>query len=469
MISIMIRLLVGLCCALLVACSSEELLHRQEPLCDDLIIPNTKLYNDLLAKNYEVPPVLNAKNFLPQQMLYSSIYSVKDEVYSDGFLDHYQIETPWGRYTAGGTYQLKTRLNELIAIDALKKISSGKAALNGFTGGVEGLIMAPFKAVGLISSMFSSDKKEKNDFDENEIKEFEKYQNRKNIVNTVNLENPRLAKLIEKRGAVEYSAPKVELQGQGMVNSLIGYGKQVSEIQKHFNIDPYSDNDVLRAEIQRVARLQTGGGLSTSMATSSSNALSMLGQVNSAVGAVGAISIYADEATQRKQTRFELLRAGVSDALIEKFQAASGLSVVFRTQITNSLIALKGVAGRDELIKTASMITDYESGQIFLQTCFSLVNLFHQVNYTRFIKDTPLPSVAADSGKVFIVLAADHLYWTENLKDFVEETLDAIIEDGKYSSVEAHITAKVSNRVFQELQKRGVKVVEQADPNKYAL
>ena len=451
------------------ACSGT-LKHNQGQLCEDLIIPGSKLSKHLAEKGYEVPPVLNSATFLPKRMKASPIYTVRDAVYSDGALDHYQIDSKWGTYYAGGTYQLKTRLNELIAIDALSKISATDAAVDGVVGGVEGLVMAPFNAVGAISSLFSGspDRKETRTISEPEPVDFTKQKTKKS---DIDLDNSRVGKLV-KKGREYYTpipAPTVEAQGQGLVGGLLGYNDKVAEIQKEFHIDPFSDNEVLRSEIQRVARAKASGSMTTSLSSSSAAALSALSTINTAAGVVNSISIYADEASQRELIHKELLKAGISDALYKRFEEAPGLSLLFRTQITNIIMQLKGVNDRDELIKLASFAEDYEVGQSFLMMFATLPKLYNEVHFTRFINDVPLPTAVTKDGRAFIAVAADHLYWTEGADILVNETLNGIIEDGKVHTVEMRITAKASPRFRAELQKRGIRVVEVEDPAKFTL
>lgn len=455
---------------LLTSCSGT--IHQKEYIpCDDLVVPNNSNYQRLQKGGYEVPPVLDSATILPPRMKQSPIYTVEKDVYSDGYYDHFTIRSPYGTFYAGGVYQLKIRLNELIAIDALKKTSSLGATFDGILGGIGDLAMAPFNAVGAITSVFTSDDKEEEitesvsepapiDFTKQNVKP-----------KKIDYDNSRVGKLLAmgKKYYRSVPAPKVESESEGVIGGLLGYSDKVIEIQKKFNIDPYSDNEVLRSEIQRVASAQTGGKMTTSISSSSATVLSALNTANSAANLINSISIYADEKKQKEMIQKELKAAGVTDELYQRFDNAPGLSLLFKTQITNVLMQLKGVNNRDELIKLASYVEDYELGQSILQMYATLPRLYKQVKFVRFIEDVPMITAVTKDGKAYISLASDHLYWTDSLEILLDITLNGIIEDGGIHTVEMQITGKTSPRVITELQKRGIRVVVLEDPEKYSL
>ena len=142
-----------------VSCSSKK--YKVADFCEDVFIPGNKYYetNVKHQEGFEIPPVLKAKDILPPSMLGNKLYTIKDEVYSDGTIDHFYLKSKWGDSKAESFLILKTRINEVNALESLDKLERvpffkglGKSAL--------AVITSPCKLVKLIGKMFTASPKE---------------------------------------------------------------------------------------------------------------------------------------------------------------------------------------------------------------------------------------------------------------------------------------------------------------------
>ncbi|MDH3609787.1 MAG: hypothetical protein OEQ24_11175, partial [Gammaproteobacteria bacterium] len=89
---------------------------------------------------YEVPPILQAKDVVPEELLKSDLYTIEDEVATHGYTNTYQINSKFGKFTAHGNEMLVQRIQEIRAIQELENIKKSKK----FSEGVKAGAKAPF-------------------------------------------------------------------------------------------------------------------------------------------------------------------------------------------------------------------------------------------------------------------------------------------------------------------------------------
>ena len=68
---------------------------------------------------YEVPPELHPAAILPDLLAAGTDYHVVDPVQSDGLMNHYVLESKFGRFEAYGKFALAVRVNEVRALTEL--------------------------------------------------------------------------------------------------------------------------------------------------------------------------------------------------------------------------------------------------------------------------------------------------------------------------------------------------------------
>ena len=78
---------------------------------------------------YESGVLLNAADVLPADLLRGPSYRVREQVATDGFMAHFEIDTDFGTFTAIGVPQAKRRIAECEAIRKLVETSKGDLPL----------------------------------------------------------------------------------------------------------------------------------------------------------------------------------------------------------------------------------------------------------------------------------------------------------------------------------------------------
>lgn len=452
-----------------VSCSSKK--YKVEDFCEDVFIPGNKYYetNVKHQEGFEIPPVLKAKDILPPSMLGNKLYKIRDDVYSDGTIDHFYLESKWGDSKAESFLILKTRINEVNALESLDKLER-VPFLKGLGKSVWAIVSSPWQLVKLIGKAFtpSGKKPTKEDLEDEdklrELKEQAVAQNDENAENDDDSElvNKRFGKILDDdKDFVEHipynKFNSDETANVNTVQSLIGVRENIVEILEQFHIDPDNTNPVLRDKILHISKMKAYGGLTTSLVPST-QVLTILNTTKTFVDAADTISVYSTEKEQMEKIHDGLLLAGCSEKLIDKFEKADGFSTFLKVIIANNVIRLRKVKDVNELIKIAVMVDDYEIGWMMMQAFAILPTLYEKEPFVRFIKDSPLATVVTKDNIVLITFAGDHLYWVRDTSMFFKETLEAIKEDGVIpKEIVAMVKGIPSERFKNELQKLGIK------------
>jgi len=420
---------------------------------DDIFRPDEKQLNYERQLGYETPMVLSIKDILPNNRSKTSIYNIEDTVYNDGFLNHYTIDTKWGKFYAGGTEKLKIRLNEIIAIDAMKKISTSDALVESAKKSGKEILLAPVDAIktvgnaildpsetakkaakipmGVVDFFSGIGSKVKNGF-----------YSAKEDINKPTSKNNFSNSIVNK--SVDFA------------QDFIGYNDNVRNIEKHYKIIPDSDNEILHNEIRRLARLQTSVSFSSNFIPSIPM-FNEISTINGAIGLVDKVSIYEDKVIQEKKVHDELLAIGLSENDIRKFQATPALTTSMRTKVTNAILKLPQVKNRYSPIKLACNIKTYETAWIFVQIMNVLPKLNQQYKFTSFLPEMPLPALINAKGQLIIPLMSDALFWTETLANISNGVYNIAKKQPNIKSITYVVSGTISQRTISELNKLGIK------------
>ncbi len=76
---------------------------------------------------FEAPPVFHFSKLFPGIALTGSNYRIEEWVHNDGYLNGYQLTTPYGTFDVQSTALLNIRLQELHAIQQMEEIERGDA------------------------------------------------------------------------------------------------------------------------------------------------------------------------------------------------------------------------------------------------------------------------------------------------------------------------------------------------------
>jgi hypothetical protein len=352
---------------------------------------------------FEVPPVLQASELAPPDLLQGPTFTVDDQVPIRGMLGYFTIRADVGTFEAHGREMLRIRVGELRAIAQLNQTSQSteflKAAANAVARPVEStaqMLLHPVETVqgvpGGVSRFFDR----------------------------LELGAQTLA------GAVSAPAPsstdRAELLGRrvgGLTADVFGYESERRALAKSLGVDPYTTNPVLAKKLNDMAWVAFSGrvGVNTliSVFVPASIAISAASVTNTMIYDTPAADLIA-----RNQQR--LMAMGASEQETQALIKNPWYSLSVLTSLVTALDRLAGVDGRPAVIVLATTATTEDQAR-FVANAVEMLAAHHQTV-------APLAAVVAQgtvigrtqSGALFVPGAVDYVAWTQQVASFAGRT-----------------------------------------------
>ena len=380
------------------------------------------------AGGYEAALTLKAADLLPSETLNSDLYQIQDKVQNDGFMNRYIVTSQWGRWEVPSNALLDIRLTEIVAMSEMRKIEEG----NSFSGaiqddardlgeGVTNMINDPKGALegatSGVSKMFAL--------------AGESWKNRK-----TSKDEPLLSNL---------------------GNTISGFSKEKRELAAQFGVDPYSSNEDLHVELDRIARAASSGVMVGMVA----KAL-IPGGIGLALSATDLSHSLNELVTTSSETelriinREKLQEIGMDAVLIERFLDDSSTSSTYKTYLVGTLETMQGVAGRDLFLDWAIGSLSEDVAFFKAQSAIMYAG-YHtqQKKLDRFARfGATLTGIDSDNSLVAHA-ALDHLLWTESFALVLESLNDKIAVAEKVQDKQISLSGTASQKSIAELEERG--------------
>jgi hypothetical protein len=372
----------------------------------------------------EAPPVLRAPDLAPAELLSGSDFKVDDVVPTDGFYGIFTVRGAYGSVQARGVAMLRVRTAEMQALARLEETTRAEAIVGGAKDSAEQTLHAAGQTI-------------------------------RDPVGTVERAPESVGRLFSRLGAkVEKSVEKLTGTGDSSASSgqREGIAKARRSLAQQLGVDPYTDNPLLSAKLDQVARWERTGALALSIGT-------------------GAASIWAGIATKTltliwtmtpeevralNEKRLASLAPSASVEEIRVFLRNPAFTPTTQTLFVDQLESLPVKRGRDSLVRLAGEMENYDQAR-FLIAATGLLTAYHE-------RVAPLSSVESrgrlavgltSAGLLILAVPVDCLAWSDRLVEFGRRS------DLRASRREILITGATTPRTRQELQARGWKVREQ--------
>jgi hypothetical protein len=360
------------------------------------------LYQTAFAQSpaaFETAVVLNASDLLPAESLRGPSHRVRDQVSTDGFMAHFEIDTDFGTFEAVGVPQVQRRIIEAEAIRKLVETSKGDL----FAEGLKRSVTQPIDAVKNIA---------------------------KDPVTSIKRAPKTVGHFFSKVGSsIGRGADKVKKSSEAgespsagdignAAKNAAGFDKAKLDTAKQLGVDPYSDNARLQEEMDKVTWAFFAGGLPLRVGA----AVASAGIAVTATNMVGipedTYALTQSELALRDSR--SLTAMGLKEKDIKDFQIQSNLSTTRRHRIVKSLEALPGAAGRGRIILLANSCET--TGQAdFLIAALSIL-AERQRSGAADYKDLHvfgrLPGATTAAGTLEVPAPVDHVTWTEQVAAF---------------------------------------------------
>lgn len=379
------------------------------------------------ANDLENPGTLKASSILEPELVKGKHHEVEDVVKNDGLLNHYTVNSSFGKFRVTSTSSLRNLVREIEAIAAMRKVETDDTAIKSLKKSGENTI------TGL-----------KNLFSEPE----ETFENAAEGVR--GLFN-RAKGTIGKREITGAEDSRVE--------QIIGMSKSKGQIATKFGVNMYSRNEVLQTELDRLAMGDYLGGLGMGVATSFVPGVGGLILTTSGTARLLNEAINSTPASELwLQNNDKLLSMGMNGDTVKLFLNNPHFSPALQTILVTALESLKGAENRELFVKVALQASDTDMAKIITETAVLTAGYHKNVNKINKIEPMArLTKVVSQKGALVVVLPTDYVSWNRKVADITKD----LIEKARQKNIDDYeiwTTGRFSPKAEKELQAIGWKL-----------
>ena len=354
---------------------------------------------------YESGVLLNAADVLPADLLRGPSYRVREQVATDGFMAHFEIDTDFGTFTAIGVPQAKRRIAECEAIRKLVETSKSDLFAEGLKRSVEQPIAAVKNIVkDPVGSVKQAPKTVGHFFGK--------------VGSAIGRGAEKVADRVS--GGDEPSAGEVGASIGNTAKNAAGFDKAKLDTAKQLGVDPYSDNPRLQEEMDKVTWAFFAGGLPLRIGAAAAS-----GGASLALTATNMVGIPEDTyaLTQSElalRDERSLAAMGVTPEDIKAFQIHAALSTTRRHRIVTYLEALPKAQGRGHMVRLACSCDSPEQAEFFISALAILAERQRSgaADYASLKILGRLPGATTATGELHVPAPVDHVTWTDQVAGF---------------------------------------------------
>ena len=418
----------------------------------------------LAQSKFEKPPVLQAKDVLPEALIKGPFHEVDSRVTSDGYFNEFKLKSKFGNFNVEGQQLLELRIGELNALNELDRLSSTKVIGDAMYEGGKATVLAPVNVVKKVANTVSDPDKMYDTVKgvpEGAEKVFSwAYRQAKGAAQGVSDIVTGDSKTTTQD--VSDGTSSTLQAGKSFGLKFIGYTGRERELFRKLQVNPYSSNKMLQDEVVRVAGLGTAVGFAFRFVPG----LGLLGQLstfNRWYGRAEQLSLYEDPDVIKEKNKAELRALDVPDEMIEQFQGSKVYNPWTRRFVTASMTALgPSVEGRSLFIKAALQAKNEPSTLYFVSVADYLERIQKETPLKKIVSSLFIPAGVSKKGVLIVPLSVDYLFWTQEVAGIFDDFRTRVTKEESFSSVEVHVRGRVSAQARAALQGLGAKVTENA-------
>lgn len=355
------------------------------------------------SAGFEQGVTLRAADLLPEALLRGASHRVRDQVVTDGYLAHFRIDSDFGLMEATGVPHARRRIAEIEAIRKLVETSKSDLFAEGLKRSVE----QPVAAVkNIVTKPVDSVK-----------------QAPRTVGHFFGKLGSSIGREVDKvkKGAEGDSPASATEVGRGIGDAAMnaaGFDKAKLDAARQLGVDPYTDNQRLQEEMDKVAWAFFAGGLPLRIGA----AVASAGVTLTATTLVGVpeetYALTRAELALRDETALQAM--GVDAKALAAFMIQPAFSTTRRHRVVISLQALPKALGRGEVVKLANECSTAEQAD-FLTASLALLAERQRsgaADYTGLKVIGRLPAATTAGGALEVPAPVDHVTWTEDVAGF---------------------------------------------------
>lgn len=354
---------------------------------------------------HEQGVVLNASDLLPAEWLRGPSHRVREQVVTDGYMAHFEVDTDFGTFRAAGVPQVRERIKETEAIRKLVETSKSDLFAEGLKRSVE-------KPIDAVKNIVADPVKS--------VKQAPKTVG--HFFSKVGASIGRGVDKISERSKEDDPGDTRETAAQigNAAKSAAGFDQAKLDTARQLGVDPYSDNPRLQEEMDKVTWAFFAGGLPLRIvATAASAGIALAGTEMIGIPE-DTYTLTAGELAVRDAKMLQNL--GASDAQIRRFQIHPVLTVTRRHRVATLLDSLPRARDRASIVSLANTCEAPAQADILIAalTILSQRQQSGAADYVELKVLGRLPAGLTAAGQLEVPAPVDHVTWTEEVARFAQ-------------------------------------------------
>lgn len=426
------------------------------------------------AQSYEQPPILAAREALPQTILENKLYTVAPAVTNDGYMNSYTVKSKYGEFTTRGTYfmiKLATEIEVLQFIETNFPTHQVVLAAAGDTA--VDIATAPVRATKKVYDTVSDTDKLSSTVKSIPGGVANIFKFAADSVGTVATTAYDVGKSAVTGGKKDSDKStgseisKAYSMAEDAALDFIGYNKAYRDIAQVLKVDPFTENTVLRSELVRIASLRTSVRVGSRFVPTLS--IPGIGTASRYLGYAEKTAAYEDPKKVDELNRkvFDALgKGGDKERFAESAKAFfdnDSYTPVMRKVVLDTIKKLDsaGTSNLEKLLEAAAKASSRAIAQFYVLAISKLGELHTKKDpLVTVIRNGTIPAAVSKSGHLYIPLPVDHLVWTEYVAKIFTGVHDTIEPSYGVKQSTILIGGTVSKRCEAELRKLGAEYVK---------
>jgi len=373
-----------------------------------------------------------ASDILPAEVISGPHYTIDERVVTDGFTNHYTVQSDFGPFKARNDAMLRRLIREINAIAQLKEIETTEA----FGDGVKTAVQKPLEGAERLIE---------------------------DPVDTVSGIPDGISSLFS-RAKMAITTEESEYE-DGAAAAILQVSDYKRDLAKQMQIDVYSANPVLQEELNRIGWASAAGNLGPNVAL-----LPVSGPVAMTISGLTWTDNFNDviAETPPAQLKIDNIAAlegmGVADDLIDKFVNDKMLSPRNQTAITHAMAAMKAATGRQVLLEMAIQTETPVDAVFFQQIAETFAGYDETVSPIVELRLYNGISLGyAENGTVICALPLDYGRWTSTAATVLTDMVANYPKVNGAQRLEFWVTGQLSPLAKANIDKMGIGVMEDVD------
>lgn len=358
----------------------------------------------------EGPPLVFSYTLVPEELRSGERYQLGPIGHVVNFGYEFELYSDFGEYRVRGIDMLETRVNEIHALERLEEISKTDAFAKSFSEALKNPLVRTWtvarKPISTVVGIPGGVARYL------QGKFYEVKKGSRVVATKANPQNFQRGdgKEPEEGESSEGTVKKVGSATKKLSRRHLGFDRAKRDWARRLKVDPYSTNDHLQYELERIAWASSVGSFAAEFAMPASSVLSYTLQAQELVWSKSELEL-------ERLNSIALKDMGLEADVVLVFNELDHYTLTEKTELVLTLDELD-VDGRLELVRLLLEVQSREEAQLLVK----IVSVFG--NYSQLVQPLHrlevrrgLAIAVSEEGSIILPLALDYLHWAPELTE----------------------------------------------------